>query len=62
MKYKRETYLSVFCGKPLFNEITKKFKHFIPNQCLPKNICTIERRGEKETFFLKYHFLHYASF
>ena len=55
IQYKREAYLSVFCYKSLFyiiNEIIKKYKNFIPNQYLPKNICTMESRGEKETFFL----------
>ena len=30
---------------------SKNKKNSIPNQFLPKNICIIESRGEKDTFF-----------
>ena len=46
---KVRTYLSAFCDKLLFfiNEIIKKWKKIVPNQCSPKGIC----RGEKEKYF-----------
>ena len=49
--------LFVFCDKSLFyvNEIIRKYKTIIPNQCLPKNICTIESRGEKKTSRIRHY-------
>ena len=42
--------LFVFCDKSLFyiSEIIRKFKNFIPNQCLPKNIFVLLKAEEKK--------------